>query len=70
MDSSQPLSRSLDYETIHVHEVYEQIAAHFSTTRYKVCLFHGILNLLEYHIYRIVFRMANPCAFLQGSPGQ
>jgi tRNA (uracil-5-)-methyltransferase TRM9 len=26
------------YEAEHVHEVYEQIASHFSSTRYKVCV--------------------------------
>lgn len=26
------------YEEEHVHEVYEQIASHFSSTRYKVCV--------------------------------
>lgn len=25
------------YEEEHVHTVYEQIASHFSSTRYKVC---------------------------------
>ena len=25
----------LDYEEEHVHQVYEQIASHFSSTRYK-----------------------------------
>lgn len=29
-------SRGSDYESQHVHEVYEQIASHFSATRYKV----------------------------------
>ncbi|KEF51256.1 uncharacterized protein A1O9_12606 [Exophiala aquamarina CBS 119918] len=28
-------SKELEYETKHVHEVYEEIAAHFSSTRYK-----------------------------------
>lgn len=32
-------SNELDYETKHVHEVYEEIATHFSATRYKVCFF-------------------------------
>lgn len=27
---------ALDYESNHVHDVYEQIASHFSATRYKV----------------------------------
>lgn len=26
------------YEEEHVHTVYEQIASHFSSTRYKVCI--------------------------------
>lgn len=26
------------YEARHVHSVYEQIASHFSSTRYKVCV--------------------------------
>jgi len=29
--------RGEDYEEQHVHTVYEQIASHFSSTRYKVC---------------------------------
>lgn len=29
-------SRGENYESEHVHEVYEQIASHFSSTRYKV----------------------------------
>lgn len=28
------------YEDEHVHQVYEQIASHFSSTRYKVSQFH------------------------------
>lgn len=32
---------ALDYESNHVHEVYEQIASHFSATRYKVSHFQG-----------------------------
>lgn len=31
----------LDYEDRHVHQVYEEIASHFSATRYKV-----VMNLL------------------------
>jgi hypothetical protein len=27
----------LEYESKHVHQVYEEIATHFSATRYKVC---------------------------------
>ena len=27
-----------DYEAAHVHTVYEEIASHFSSTRYKVCV--------------------------------
>lgn len=29
--------RGEDYEEEHVHSVYEEIAPHFSSTRYKVC---------------------------------
>lgn len=29
---------SEQYEDIHVHRVYEQIASHFSSTRYKVVI--------------------------------
>jgi hypothetical protein len=28
--------RGADYEAQHVHSVYEEIASHFSSTRYKV----------------------------------
>lgn len=34
-------SRGEDYESVHVHTVYQQIASHFSSTRYKV----GILPI-------------------------
>ena len=32
------------FESSYVHEVYEEIAPHFSSTRYKVCevCFHGL----------------------------
>lgn len=30
------VDRGEEYERKHVHEVYEQIASHFSSTRYKV----------------------------------
>jgi tRNA (uracil-5-)-methyltransferase TRM9 len=38
----QPLDedRGESYESEHVHTVYEQIASHFSSTRYKVRSFH------------------------------
>lgn len=29
-----------EYESKHVHEVYQQIASHFSETRYKVRLYY------------------------------
>ena len=32
------------YEEEHVHTVYEQIASHFSSTRYKVGDFHVSLS--------------------------
>lgn len=31
-------TQGADYEEQHVHSVYEQIASHFSSTRYKVCV--------------------------------
>lgn len=31
-------TESEEYEDQHVHQVYEQIASHFSATRYKVGL--------------------------------
>jgi tRNA (uracil-5-)-methyltransferase TRM9 len=31
-------TQGADYEEQHVHTVYEQIASHFSSTRYKVCV--------------------------------
>lgn len=34
----------LDYEDKHVHQVYEEIASHFSATRYKVAL-NSLLRL-------------------------
>jgi hypothetical protein len=34
------------YEEEHVHSVYEQIASHFSSTRYKVGIFHIIIFIL------------------------
>lgn len=32
------------YEAEHVHEVYQEIASHFSSTRYKVCVAMNILD--------------------------
>jgi hypothetical protein len=34
------------YEEEHVHSVYEQIASHFSSTRYKVGTVHVVLLFL------------------------
>jgi len=31
-------ARGEGYEVKHVHTVYEEIASHFSSTRYKVCV--------------------------------
>jgi hypothetical protein len=31
------------YEEKHVHEVYQNIAHHFSSTRYKVCEFRMVV---------------------------
>lgn len=36
MDESEDYDETLEYEKQHVHQVYEQIAGHFSSTRYKV----------------------------------
>lgn len=38
-----------EYETKYVHEVYQQIASHFSSTRYKVRL-HCLARALELHV--------------------
>ena len=35
--SAQAQATGAAYEEEHVHTVYEQIASHFSSTRYKVC---------------------------------
>jgi tRNA (uracil-5-)-methyltransferase TRM9 len=35
MTESEPHGE--EYEAQHVHSVYEEIASHFSSTRYKVC---------------------------------
>ena len=35
MTSSVPEGNTRQYEEIHVHQVYEEIASHFSSTRYK-----------------------------------
>lgn len=32
-------SNPQEHEDTHVHAIYDQIATHFSTTRYKVCRF-------------------------------
>jgi hypothetical protein len=40
-------SNELDYETKHVHHVYEEIATHFSSTRYKVCFLFSLVFLSE-----------------------
>lgn len=34
---SEGMSSGKAYEEKHVHEVYQQIAQHFSSTRYKAC---------------------------------
>lgn len=34
-----PTQGEASYEETHVHKVYEEIASHFSETRYKVCYF-------------------------------
>lgn len=37
LDANEPGLDSKVYESRHVHHVYDQIASHFSSTRYKVC---------------------------------
>lgn len=37
-DMAESDAAGTSYEEEHVHEVYEQIASHFSSTRYKVCV--------------------------------
>lgn len=39
------------YENLHVHHVYDQIASHFSSTRYKVCIM-AIILFVEWLLYR------------------
>ena len=36
MLEGSPNTDILEYETKHVHDVYQDIASHFSATRYKV----------------------------------
>jgi hypothetical protein len=38
-------TEQLEYESKHVHQVYEEIATHFSATRYKVC--RHCMNLFD-----------------------
>jgi hypothetical protein len=45
-DSAGNLPDGEAYEEKNVHEVYQQIAEHFSSTRYKVC---STLYLLPVH---------------------
>jgi tRNA (uracil-5-)-methyltransferase TRM9 len=35
---AEPEVQGAEYEAEHVHSVYEEIASHFSSTRYKVCV--------------------------------
>jgi hypothetical protein len=37
------------YEEEHVHSVYEQIASHFSSTRYKVGILHTSILIHQSH---------------------
>ena len=43
MAESDP--QGADYEEEHVHSVYEQIASHFSSTRYKLCVIQRLAPL-------------------------
>jgi hypothetical protein len=38
-------TQGASYEVEHVHSVYEEIASHFSSTRYKVCVTYSTTNL-------------------------
>lgn len=43
--AAMPDDKGPAYEDEHVHQVYEQIASHFSETRYKVSQFHRVCAL-------------------------
>jgi tRNA (uracil-5-)-methyltransferase TRM9 len=43
------MERGEDYEEQHVHSVYEEIAPHFSSTRYKVCV--SLASSIDVFIY-------------------
>lgn len=43
-DPNQAEQHGENYEEEHVHAVYEQIASHFSSTRYKVFLSLGVVK--------------------------
>lgn len=42
----RPDMKGAAYEEEHVHGVYQQIAQHFSSTRYKVC--HSFIQCLTF----------------------
>lgn len=42
-----PTQGEASYEETHVHKVYEEIASHFSETRYKVCYFSTCVALFN-----------------------
>lgn len=46
------------YEVQHVHSVYEEIAAHFSSTRYKVCVSFSLF-LFPYHLSLLFSHLAH-----------
>lgn len=56
-----------DYEAEHVHTVYDQIASHFSSTRYKVCVSTYYLGppCQPSNIFNVA--MADSGAFLTGA---
>jgi hypothetical protein len=43
MAAPEPDTMGEAYEAEHVHAVYEEIAEHFSATRYKVCVLPHVL---------------------------
>jgi hypothetical protein len=41
---AQSEQQGAEYEEEHVHNVYEEIASHFSSTRYKVCVIQAQIH--------------------------
>lgn len=45
-DNSHDAKNGESYEEEHVHKVYQEIAPHFSSTRYKVCVDNPVASSL------------------------